>query len=410
LLTLSFWGFTFPAGSQHLDRAQAFSHELAAFPIPSDISINGKADAPIPRLLGSLKREIRNWIGEHLRMLPRTVDPPHLRAGLVRELRKAGLFDSGNHDQKPFGDILGLGVSAVPGEPSLLRVVVSYDGFCPPDDSVLFFEHRTDRGWGLLLNFDNTGFDHPAGDREVLYAGISPRDEEGQIYAFIVRTRSYCPSSGGVMNRINYHVLRPSGDPDSEHVVLSGEHGYREEGDFRIELTKDAITMDFPDRSITASIWRTHILKYSIGRNSARRIEPVAVNAAGFVEEWITSPWSLAAEWSEMPDRSALRKWHERLGGGKLDRPKVFGDIAFRQTCSRDRKLMQITFPSGYPADGPKNGDVFFLVREVAPHQYRLVSVASQPAPGCGRSEPDESQGEHLLPESMNRRTVRVAP
>jgi hypothetical protein len=64
--------------------------------------------------------------------------------------------------------------------------------------------------------------------------------------------------------------------------------------------------------------------------------------------------------------------------------------------------------PSEHPTDGPKNGDVFFLVREVGAHKYRLLNVANQSAPGCGRPEPDESQGEHLLPESMNRRKERV--
>ncbi len=215
--------------------------------------------------------------------------------------------------------------------------------FCPPDDSVLLFERRTDQNWHLLLNFDNTDFKKPYGDRELLYADVSPRDDNGQFYVFIARTRSYCPSSGSVWNNINYHVLRPGADPESPRVILSAEHEYREDNDCRIVLEKDALTMDFPASSITLTTARTYILSYAIGENGARRIEPLAASAEGFVEEWVASPWSFASKWSEPARRRSLRTWHERLDAGKRGRYDLLGDSVFRQVCSVDHELIQIS-------------------------------------------------------------------
>jgi hypothetical protein len=227
---------------------------------------------------------------------------------------------------------------------------------------------------------------------------------------FVVRTRSYCPGSGSVLNNINYHVLRPTADPESPRVVLSAEHSYREDRDCRILLQKDSLMMDFPDWSGEGLNVPTCILTYAITKDGARRVEPVAVDPNGFVEQWMMSPWSSASEWTEASSRASWETWHERLDFEKGGHPSVLGDLAFRQICSTDGKLVQITYPADYPTDGPRPGDLFFLVREIGPHQYRLVRIARQSAPGCSKPMPDETQGERLLPASMNRRAERLVP
>src|SRR6202022_4164980 len=122
------------------------------------------------------------------------------------------------------------------------------------------------------------------------------------------------------------------------------------------------------------------------------------------VEEWMASPWSSARDWSEPTQRSSLQIWHERLDTKSGGRPKGLGDQAFRQICGPDHDLIQIAFPAEYPPRGPKTGNIFFLVRELGPHLYRLLNITKKSASDCSDPEADDSQGEHLLPESMNRR------
>ena len=397
--------------AQSLTGAQVVSRKLAGTPIPNDISVNGRVDNAIPPLLERLKLEIRNWLSAVIDPLPLRVDCAQLQKSLTADFRQAGLlWNEKDGEVNPFGKLLGIGVSPIAGEPNLLQVIVRYDSFCPPDDSVLFFERRRDGRWHLLLNFDNTDFIAPWGERELLYAGVSPRDETGQFYFFVARTRSYCPGSGSRFNGVNYHVLRPAADPESPRVLLAEEHEYLENEDCRILLRPRSLTMDFPDWSAITASDRTEILTYEVGADIARRIEPISVNVEGFVEEWMASPWSSAREWTAPESRSTLRAWHEQLDTEKSVRSSKLGDEAFRQFCSTDRKLVQITYPAEYPTDGPKPGDLFFLVRESGPHRYRLVRISKESAPSCSKPRPDESYGEHLLPESMNRRADKLVP
>jgi hypothetical protein len=190
-------------------------------------------------------------------------------------------------------------------------------------------------------------------------------------------------------------------------VLVSAQHTSRDDGDFRILLEKDSFTLDFTDWSITPSFARTHVLKYAVGHDTARRIEPVAPNPEGFVEEWMASPWSVARDWSDSAQRSSLAVWHKKLN--EADRkPPMLGNEAFLQACSAEQRVIQITFPVQFPTTGPKSGDVFFLVRETGPHLYRLVDIRRESALGCTAPEPDESQGEHLLPESLSHHGTNV--
>jgi hypothetical protein len=143
-------------------------------------------------------------------------------------------------------------------------------------------------------------------------------------------------------------------------------------------------------------------LKYAISDSTALQIEPIALTAEGFVEEWIALPWWSASDWSNPKNGTSLGDWHAQLHGKDGGQP-FFGDLPFRQTCSPDRKLIQISFPADYPPTGPKSEDILFLVREVGPHLFRMVNIGRSSADGCSKPVADETQGERLLPESMNR-------
>jgi len=394
--------------AQDLKEAQAVSQKLASARIPNNISAAGKVDPSIPPLLARFKHAVRAWLEAELMNAPIEADATQLQELLAARVREAGLAaNDGDHELHPFGRILGVGVWAVDGEPGLLRVGVSYDSYCPPDDSVLMFQRRPDRRWQMLMNSDTTDFAHPWGDRGLLYVDVSQRDENGQFYIFLVRTRSYCPESGSRWNTIDYKVLRPTANPESPRELLDAQHSYAEDEDCRIVLQKGSLMMDFPDWGNPSTITRTHILTYAIRENDAQRTDPVAVSAEGFVEEWMASPWSFASEWTEPAQRASLESWHERLDTEKGGWPRELSDEPLRQSCSPDGKFVQISYPGGWP---PEPAKAFFLVREIGPHQFRLVKITKESVQGCSEPEPDETAGDHILPESLNRRHTPTIP
>jgi hypothetical protein len=242
----------------------------------------------------------------------------------------------------------------------------------------------------------------------MIYAGISPRDKWGRFFALVVRTRSYCPDTGSLWNNFNYSVLRPSNLPLSPKFIFQGNHGHWENNDFRIALESDGFTMQFPDNSRTASITRPHVLKYRVTAGRVRRIGPIAVDAFGFVEEWLTVDWSEASRWSN-PGIRALHVWHKRLHspGAAAD---LFGDIPFRQYCSPDRKQIQISFPQRYPVSGPRPGDVFFQLQEIGSNQFQMINIGTQPLPNCTEPEAGPDEAAAVLPSSANRRPAKLVP
>jgi hypothetical protein len=157
--------------------------------------------------------------------------------------------------------------------------------------------------------------------------------------------------------------------------------------------------MDFPFASISPSLLvRTHILKYSVTSDRVRRVQPVAVNAEQFVEEWLSRPWVEAVQWSDSARRRALQDRHERL---KLE---TLGYLPYIQYCPPDRTQMEISFLANFPPAIPAPNELLFVVREITPNVFRMMNIVSQQIPGCSTPEPANGLPQHLLPESLNRR------
>ena len=376
----------------HLRNAEAISDRLRPVTKPGDIG-----PEPDPLLIGQLKREVREWMAGRIATIPRAINPAQLAAQLEEAVRQAGLLvRDGDYESNPYGTILHIRVVPVINASDILQIIVSYNSYCAPDDSLLLFEQRQGR-WLLVLNFDNTDLTHQWGDRALLYSGVSPRDSRGQYYVLVVRTRSYCPMSGSSWNSVNYHVLRPDVEPASPLVLLNEEHGYHAGEDFRVNLKATDFTLDFPGG--LESVGHIRIFKYSLLGNQVRRIEPYAVNPVDFIGEWLTVPWAEAAEWSDPVGLDSLRNWHdilkERFNFVILGAPSV-------QYCSADRKLMQVGFPEDFDPSGTHSP--LFVVRELRTRVWRVMNVAVRSLDGCTELRPLPAEAPlRLLPEAVNR-------
>src|SRR5262249_11715121 len=59
--------------------------------------------------------------------------------------------------------------------------------------------------------------------------------------------------------------------------------------------------------------YQTFVYTFRRLRSGWRRVQPVALTADGFVDEWIFSPWALAQEWSDRESLAKLHFWHQKL-------------------------------------------------------------------------------------------------
>lgn len=309
---------------QELANARALCDKLRRLPVPSLVAnVTEEAQSSAREL----KADIRAWVVSRVSKSRAVIDPSDFRRSLLGELGAAGLLrqreSKASHTP---GLILDVFVSSSPAD-HILKVAIAYDSYCPPDDSVLLFERNSDNGWQLALNFDSE-LTYPTGDRDLMFAGLSPHGNGERSYALVVMGRSICAGSGG-QDSMEYYVLLPGGNPSSPQVVLDGGQGLRDSTDLRIAQAKNTLTLEFSGWSWTASLSRTHILTYSIDGDRVRRIQPVAPSAEGFVEECFHSPWQQAQEWSARDGKPGLREWHERLAqGSRLDPAGSRGDLA----------------------------------------------------------------------------------
>ena len=110
--------------------------------------------------------------------------------------------------------------------------------------------------------------------------------------------------------------------------LLASVHDQVLDMDLNIKLTTQDVLIELGDAAISPGFRRTYVLHYSIGPESAERIDPVALQPQDFVHEWIIRPSE------EMHSRSSEAgvKWHKFLHG---DRPK----------CPKSASIRRMTVP-----------------------------------------------------------------
>ena len=179
-------------------------------------------------------------------------------------------------------------------------------------------------------------------------------------------------------------------------VLLGEEHGYNVGEDFRADKKTTNFTLDFPGG--IESTGHIRIFKYTVLGNQVRRVEPYAVNPVEFIGEWLTVPWDEAAEWSNPAGLAGLREWHAAL---KDKFNFVILGTPFIQSCSADRKLMQVGFPEDFDPSGTHSP--LFVVRELRAGVWRVMNVAVRSLDGCTELRPLPPEAPfRLLPENLN--------
>jgi hypothetical protein len=350
-----------------------------------------------PAMTGA-KRALRVWIEAQLKGLPQEGN----EAGLAQRLNTA-LHDSNLECDTPkdpdgkrcdsrdgFFNAKGYAGPITIERRDLYRylVVTTRVGFnCGYDESAYIYVWRTG-GWKLLLQSEQDDYrnKHYAPQNFVTIE-LSPANigwNEDTKTPPLVVTQGYSPWCSSNWQMLYTRLWRASFTQPSPPPLLDRADELFI-GDApaiaKASITQRDVLMEWHGNSIDGDkLVRENVAHYLIGAgDKLERVAPVALDPAGFVEEWLMRPWQEAKAWSEKP--AAMQVWHQRLHSDYK-----FGEFGGPPSrCRADPTLWQTSFAENVGGDkeyrlGPAR---YYVVRWTAPYRFSMVEIRNTAASGC---------------------------
>jgi hypothetical protein len=314
----------------------------------------------------TIHRALRDWIESRLPgdkgLLH--VAMPRAEAVMRSELKAAGLEGEGSADADTTFGYATVDFKQLLELPNTLLVTAGVSVPCGVDEAV------------YLYQFDATSRTRVLEDRPLGYGSthveLSQPDGEGRRLLLAHRWSIQCQSTWMGMAYSVYRFGLLSGLPER---LLSEEHGFWLGNDGpEFDLTPDGLVVEFLDSSLDTGVHnRTHVIRYEF-KDNVRRIDPVALQAQDFVEEWLAQPWE------EMESRSARgtsgmhRKLHS--AGGEYD-------AVVPCTVRPGTWLISLDLDQIGEKDLKEPRRSYFLVRELGKYRYRMEAVSEEEPSGC---------------------------
>jgi hypothetical protein len=346
--------------------------------------------------IAEMKDNLDRFIQAHLRCVGREPDAAAIKAHLSSEAR-AWEMSSGVHslDELPadfgkYGFELSFDVRLFEN-PRLIGVTSEFSIECGRDTVLLLFapDHES---WHEVLRWQTEPYKTVAGGTTAFHYGVSPSDDAGRWFAV---THDVAPSCSSTWSVIRYAVLRPDAEPRHPHVVFSSSDsmwwGNEDFGSLTVE--KDAFDLRFHSSSVDGGVHnRVWVRHYSVMGAGVRRTQPVAVSPRDFVDEWIVSPWTQAAQWSASSVLVRLRRLHAEWAGTSTQTRTLLGyGSVHRCSDRRDHYQVEVDALSGPTFD--RSRSVFFHV--LGDSDYTMLQISEKADARC--------QGPDLLDEMRTR-------
>jgi len=246
-----------------------------------------------------------------------SVDPVELQKQLAQALHANAPEPPPNtvisNNDHRYDEILGsyghnLRVQAIrpPGLAGFLTVQYSINIECGEDNMLLVYELH-DEAWKEELRWQSPPLKQISdafGDfflSAFLHDSSAPEGKDTKWRVVVAHGTPWCTSR---FSGFRIDLLAPGPNPASPQVLWHIEREYsrfnfdpllKSSGN-TFELRLNADCMWFDDANCFE---RRVIYRYSIdGSDEVHRVEPLALNARGFVEEWLSAPWSESRDFS----------------------------------------------------------------------------------------------------------------
>ena len=195
--------------------------------------------------------------------------------------------------------------------PKLLSVTFTFHIPCGDDHLLIIFE--PDLGhWRERLLWQAPPYKEISGAFGDGFFTALLTPSPGQWRLVAIHGRPWCTSR---FSSFDMDVLAPTSEPTHPRVVWHTERGYSRT-DYpetlkvltpdTFEFRNNADAMSFDENAFE----RTVIYRYRLADDHVTRLEPIAMNARYFVDEWLTMPWNEAQAQDPSASPSLLEQVH----------------------------------------------------------------------------------------------------
>jgi hypothetical protein len=315
--------------------------------------------------------------------------------GMRQPAEDTGTADFAKPEVGYFGNDVDASMTLHAGPPRLLLVTLSESLPCGPDSQLIIYEPKNGH-WQRALRWSadfraNDGIGLPWGDFFLTRIMVPSAAHTDQWRAVVAHGTPWCTSR---FSSFGLSVLAPSSE--GARVLWQTIRGFsrgdfvprlKVSGDtFEFRINEDAMLFDMAN-----AFERTVIYRYRVTNGGVTRLEPVAMNGLGFVEEWLSMPWIEAAEQSVLVPEQSLRNIHERYETSYQEKSDKFTTwtAGAVQACSA-KDHFQIAFQTeldkivpGKPGGETSNEQRHYFQIQHVPEGYQMISVSAKPDLTC---------------------------
>ncbi|MGC1871230.1 MAG: hypothetical protein WA700_09755 [Acidobacteriaceae bacterium] len=220
-----------------------------------------------------------------------------------------------------YGHNLRVKVSRPPGFADILAIQYSINIECGADTMLLVYGFQ-DGTWVERLRWQSPPLKQTSDAFGDFFVSAYLRDSsasESRSTRWLVAVAHGTPWCTSRFSGFKIDLLSPGRGPASPLVLWHTQRAYSR-GDFEpwikssgntFELRLNADCMSF---DLANCFERRVIYRYTVDSNGrVRRVGPLAINARGFVEEWLSAPWSEARDFSIAGAAPVLQKVHDQF-------------------------------------------------------------------------------------------------
>ena len=251
---------------------------------------------------------------------------------------------------------------------------------CGSDSSLYLFE-RQEGSWRLAFALESNGYEEINGALGMFDFGISPPARDGSFFIVAADVNPWCSSN---WQGVRWRAYRLGGDPLRPQPFFEGHDGIYLEPGFELAVTEAGFRLTFPgaQRLDAGMLIREIVQAFQVSGTQVKRVPPLASEPRGFLDAWISLPWSDARRWTSRR-AAAAEIWHSRLQERLTD---LFTSFESFELCGRNGSRWQIGLDiDPDPARNPLPRHLFFTVSQ-GKDDFQIERIDVRPLEGC--SEP----------------------
>ncbi len=275
-----------------------------------------------------------------------------------------------------YGANLAVHIQPAAGLPNSFFVVLTFDIECG-DDNLLFLYTRDSVQWVQRLHWYSDKYTNPSDAFGGGFAyAVVPGPDDKPLLA-VIHGHPWCTS---VHSGFGLDLMRPAAQEKSQEALDHVDHSFVIDDEFKFLSTRTGIRLRTSLESEDVSlIYHLGILSW---RTTSGKLvlEPVALNARDFVDEWLEEPWSTVQSWSDPAAIERLKPRHTTAG-------VIFGPV---RACRNGGDRFQVELDLDRSDSDPP--PVFAQVRQ-NPNSFTMLSFTDKPDPAC--TGPDLMKSSH---------------